>query len=60
MRKMRNAYKNLVGKAEGQLTLGVSKCINIKAKEYVNADWTQVAQDIVKWRPIVNKRRIIP
>jgi hypothetical protein len=61
MGERRNAYRILVGKPEGKMTLGRPKCRwvdNIKMDlleiGWGSVDWIGLAQDRDKWRALVN------
>jgi hypothetical protein len=58
---MRNAYNTLVGKPEGKRPLGRPRCrwednvrIDLREVGWKGVDWTNLAQDIVQWRTVVN------
>jgi hypothetical protein len=46
MGEMKNAYKILVRKPEGKISLGRRRCKRV--------DWIHPAQDRVQWRVLVN------
>jgi hypothetical protein len=61
MGKKRNAYRILVGKAEGNRPLGRPRCrwennIKMDLREIVfgGMDWILLAQDRDQWRAVVN------
>jgi hypothetical protein len=61
MGEKRNEYRILVGKPEGRRTLGRPRrrcVVNIKMDVTVigwgNIYWIDLAQDIDKWRPLMN------
>jgi hypothetical protein len=62
MRAKRNAYRILVVKPEGKRPLGrprLKRVDNIKMDhhreiKYGSMDWTDLTQDMVQWRALVN------
>jgi hypothetical protein len=58
MAEKRNACRILVGKPEGQRTLGIRWEDNIRMDlreiEWGGIDWIDVAQDRDRWRALVN------
>jgi hypothetical protein len=61
MGEKRNVYKLLVGKPEGKRPLGSLRCrwidnikIDLLEIGLSVVDWTGLAQDRYKWRPLVN------
>jgi hypothetical protein len=58
MREKRNAYRILVGKPEGKISLGIPRrrwVYNIKMDfRYDGMDWIDLTQDKDQWRALVN------
>jgi hypothetical protein len=61
MGEKRNAYRLLVGKAEGKRPLGRPRCrwvdnirIDLGEVGWGDVDWIGLAQDMNRWRALVN------
>jgi hypothetical protein len=61
MGEKRNAYRLLVGKSEGKISLGRSRrrwvdniSLDFGEMGWSNVDWTGLAQDRNRWRALVN------
>jgi hypothetical protein len=61
MMEKRNTYRNLVGKTEGKMPLGRSRCrwegnieMNLTGIGGSSMDWTDLAKNGDQWRALVN------